>query len=118
MAKRVDRNQPEIVKLWRELGYEVRVTSDLGGGFPDVVLGRWGLTIPCEIKSSARPSKDLTPLERAFFQTWPGLAILVHSPESVMQWHALLNDAVMNSGDTLATLREYRNNVLMQVQKG
>lgn len=42
---RIDTNQPDLVKLWRDLHLSVHHTYQLGGGFVDTVLGCPGLTI-------------------------------------------------------------------------
>ena len=37
-ARKVDRNQAEIVQLFRDLGASVAITSSAGDGFPDIVV--------------------------------------------------------------------------------
>src|SRR5688572_22293101 len=44
-AKRVDGNQNIIVKALRNQGASVAITSALGQGFPDIVVGAKGLTL-------------------------------------------------------------------------
>lgn len=41
-AAKTDDNQKEIVAAFRRLGFTVAVTSALGQGFPDLVVGKWG----------------------------------------------------------------------------
>jgi hypothetical protein len=43
--KRVDRNQPEIVKAVRKAGATVGHTHEIGKGFPDIVIGCEGLSL-------------------------------------------------------------------------
>lgn len=43
--KRVDRNQPEIVKALREAGASIGHLHAVGQGMPDVVVGVEGLTL-------------------------------------------------------------------------
>ena len=75
-AKRIDRNQPEIVKLFRELGAKVAITSDAGNGFPDLVVQfrdprrkNYNLeTLLVEIKDPLQPpgGRQLTPKQKEF----------------------------------------------------
>ncbi len=39
MPKRIDTNQPQIAADLRKLGFLVHITSDLGRGFGDIVVG-------------------------------------------------------------------------------
>ena len=74
--KRVDANQSEIVDLFRSLGARVFVASDVGGGFPDLVVQyhfpqrRWHSleTLLVEVKDSAKPpsKRQLTDEQKAF----------------------------------------------------
>lgn len=50
-GRRVDKVQPEIVKELRSDGYSVILTSRAGGDAPDVIVGKYGLTVMGEIKS-------------------------------------------------------------------
>lgn len=45
MPKRIDANQPLLVRSWRDTGASVAHTHVIGGGFPDVVVGVRGLTL-------------------------------------------------------------------------
>lgn len=69
-AKRVDVNQSQIVKIFREGGCSVFVTSTVAGGFPDLVVGKNGKTHLVEIKSS-RTAK-FTPAQDLFILNWKG----------------------------------------------
>lgn len=74
MPKRVDRNQTEIVQILRDMGVSVAVTSDLGQGFPDLVLGICNRNYLVEVKDGSKPpsKRVLTPDERKFFNSWKG----------------------------------------------
>ena len=37
---RSDDNQTEIVKVYRQLGWHVVITNQVGDGFPDLVVGK------------------------------------------------------------------------------
>ena len=77
-AKKIDRNQPEIVQLFRDLGAMVSVTSAVGGGFTDLVVqfrrpcNGHIVTLLVEIKDGElSPSRQaLTPLQIVFHTAW------------------------------------------------
>lgn len=66
---RVDPNQPAIVAALRRAGCSVAVTSQLGNGFPDLVVGRLGRNYLLELKG---PGGKLTAQEREFSAAWDG----------------------------------------------
>lgn len=84
-AKRVDRNQREIVRRLREHGLSVLITSDLGHGAPDLVAGLSGMTFLFEVKDGAKiPSKQkLTPMEQKFSEEWRGHYEILKSLDDV-----------------------------------
>jgi hypothetical protein len=61
--RRVDRNQVAIVKVLRDMGAQVFVTSSVGHGFPDLVVGWKGAVALVEIKFG---DETLTPDELEF----------------------------------------------------
>jgi hypothetical protein len=73
-AKRIDANQNEIVNQLRKIGASVFITSMIGKGFPDIIVGCRGINFLIELKDSSKPNsaKKLTPDEQAFFDTWKG----------------------------------------------
>ena len=83
---RVDKNQPEIVKAFRQLGYGVAHTHQAGAGFPDIVIGKHGINVLVEIKDGDEvPSaRMLNPKQRKFHFCWPGLRCVITSTEDVM----------------------------------
>lgn len=55
---RTDENHREVRDGLRKLGWTVRDTSSVGGGFPDLTVSRWGWTDLVEVKrASARGRK-------------------------------------------------------------
>lgn len=73
-AKKIDDNQKIIVKQLRRCGVSVAVTSMLGKGFVDLVLGWRGRNYLIELKdgSKSESRKKLTPDEQEFFDGWKG----------------------------------------------
>jgi len=73
-AKKIDTNQNDIVKHLRKCGASVHITSMLGGGFPDLVVGVGGKNFLIELKDGDKTEsrKRLTPDEVKFFDRWNG----------------------------------------------
>jgi len=77
-AARTDANQSKIVDALRKVGASVHITSSLGGGFPDLVVGLNGKTTLLEVKTS---TGTLTEPEQKFFDEWRGEAYIVRTVE-------------------------------------
>lgn len=75
----VDANQSAIVEYARKLGFSVFITAKLGGGFPDLVLGKHGKNYLVEVKDGSKsPSaRKLTAPEQKFFDEWRGQVCVV-----------------------------------------
>ena len=65
---RTDANQPQVVKALRDAGATVAITSMVGDGFPDLVVGFRGETLLIEVKDGSKPKSEqaLTPDEEDF----------------------------------------------------
>jgi len=90
-AKRIDANQPEIVKALRKIGCSVAVTSAAGDGFPDIVVGRTDIhgnkrNWLIEIKDGEKiPSeRKLTKDQVKFHNGWKGQIAVVTSAEEAI----------------------------------
>jgi hypothetical protein len=87
--RKVDANQPEIVKAFRQLGCEVAITSRLGQGFPDLIVGKPKLRkmLMVEIKDGAKPpsARKLTEDEQKFRDAWAGSYAVVESIPDVVR---------------------------------
>lgn len=75
-----DANQPIIVKALRKVGASVAITTEVGGGFPDLVVGYRMETHLLELKV---PGGKLRPTQVEFHRDWHGKPI--HVVESVEQ---------------------------------
>lgn len=86
MPKRVDSNQPAIVQALRQAGCSVALTHMVGRGFPDVVVGRQGLSYLLEIKDGDLPpsKRRLTPDEERWHADWDGHVCIVESIEDAL----------------------------------
>ncbi len=78
---KVDANQSEIVQALRAVGASVAITSSLGNGFPDLVVGFRQRNYLLEVKDGNKPPSKrlLTEEEQRFFKTWSGSAYKVES---------------------------------------
>jgi Holliday junction resolvase len=78
---RVDSNQKQLVKELRAIGASVAITSNIGNGFVDIVVGYKGVNYLFEIKDGEKvPSqRKLTPDEVEFFAKWSGNCHVVHN---------------------------------------
>ena len=93
MPKRVDANQTKLVQAFRALGLTVAITSGVGDGFPDIVVG--GL-MPCMCGSAHRVKQTkiveiksltgiLTPDQKEFHAIWRGQVDIIRTEEDVFQ---------------------------------
>ena len=82
LIARTDANQVEIVKALRDMGANVMILAQLGGGIPDLLCGYLGKTYlwECKVKGGG-----LTDDEAEFFANWRGgHAHVIHSAEEAV----------------------------------
>lgn len=86
--RKVDANQKEIVKAFRDKGMSVLVMSSLGKGAPDIAVGAKGMTFFFEIKDGKKPrsATKLTDCESKFFDSWKGHVAIIHSVKEVEEF--------------------------------
>lgn len=97
--RKVDKNQPAIVKRFRDHGCTVCILSSVGNGIPDILISKvinrakglypWSALV--EIKDGSKPpsARKLTPDEQAFHDKWQGEIYVISTLEEV--------DALINS---------------------
>jgi Holliday junction resolvase len=85
---RVDANQPEIVKALRDIGCSVAIISNVGGGVPDLLVGRNGCNILLEIKDGTRKPSEraLSDDEQTFMESWRGQYEIAESVQFAVQY--------------------------------
>ena len=90
---RIDANQPEIVKAFRKYGCHVAITSNVGQGFPDIVVSYKGFTALVEIKDGSKPpsARKLTTAEAKFKDEFEGWYAIVESTDDVIKLFAKMN---------------------------
>lgn len=95
---RTDSNQSEIVAAFRQAGASVAITSALGHGFPDLVVGFRGRNLLVEVKpGDAKDPRQhqLSEDEQRFVDGWRGQYQKVESIEDAL---ALLFDVARERG--------------------
>ena len=86
-ARKIDDNQNEIVKMLRRIGCSVAITSMVGKGMPDLLIGFRKKNFLFELKDGNKTEsrKRLTPDEEKFFNTWQGQVNKVESFEEILK---------------------------------
>lgn len=83
---RKDSNQTPIVEALRLAGATVAITSGLGSGFPDLVVGFRAANFLLEIKDGDAPmsQRRLTPDEQKWHDEWRGKVWTVMSVKDAL----------------------------------
>lgn len=91
-AARTDANQKQIVEAIRKTGASVEVTSSVGKGFPDIVVGFRNKNYLFEIKDPSKPpsKRDLTPEQRIFHNLWYGHVKVIHTADDAFREMGLM----------------------------
>lgn len=81
LAARVDANQKEVIAAFRRLGCSVLPLHTVGGGCPDICVGKNKKSILVEIKdgSKVKSARALTKDEQKFHEEWLGSLFIVES---------------------------------------
>lgn len=98
-----DENQKGIVDLARSIDAKVEITTGVGGGFPDLVIGFRNQTHLAEIK---KPGEDLRKSQQLFVQRWPAPVWKIETGQQLVD--ALLKADRTERGHILMLLREAR----------
>jgi hypothetical protein len=85
-AAKIDRNQPEIVEALRAIGCSVQPLHSVGGGCPDLLVGKHGRNVVLEVKDGRRPpsERQLTDDQIEWHATWRGSVFVVSSVEDAL----------------------------------
>ena len=74
--RKKDANQNEIVAALGKVGASVIDASAIGGGFPDLIVGRAGKTYLIEVKNPKTKGK-LNALQKRWHKDWRGSPVQV-----------------------------------------
>lgn len=93
-ARRVDSNQAEIVAAFRFHGCSVKLMHAAGKGFPDLAVGRAGITTLVEVKAGKGKLNDR---QKEWLDDWTGghdIARDIGDVERIVarlrDWHLIL----------------------------
>lgn len=80
-ASKIDDNHTEIVNALRKAGCSVASTAGVANGFPDIIVGRFGINYLLEIKDGNKPKsyQRLTAAQKRWHERWRGQAAVVTS---------------------------------------
>ena len=87
-AAKIDSNQKAIVKSLRGIpGVTVEITSMMGKGFVDIIVGYKGVNYLVELKDGNKPpsQRKLTPDEDIWHSKWTGQKAVCNSFEEVFK---------------------------------
>jgi hypothetical protein len=89
-AAKVDANHQEIVAAFRKFGCSVLPLHTVGGGCPDICVGKNRKSVLVEIKDGNKPpsARALTKDEQKFHDEWKGSLFVVEGIGDVI---ALVN---------------------------
>ena len=78
-ARKIDRNQTEVVEALREIGASVQILSAVGKGCPDLLCGYRGSNYLLEVKDGKLPpsGRRLTPDQKEWHAKWHGQVVVV-----------------------------------------
>lgn len=87
IARRTDRNQPEIVKAFRKHGFMVLHLHEVGKGVFDLMVAKHGINLFVEVKDHSKPpsARQLTPKQKRWHFTWTGARCVVTRVEHVTE---------------------------------
>lgn len=80
-AARRDENQGEIEQAFRQAGCSVLDLSRVGGGCPDLLVARAGVSVLVEVKTA---TGALRQSQECFLRDWRGRAEVVRSVDDVL----------------------------------
>jgi hypothetical protein len=83
--RKVDDNQPEIVRALRSCGFSVACCHVVSKGFPDIAVARNGIMMLVEIKDGKKPksARQLTRDEMTFKENWKAYIPILESLDDV-----------------------------------
>lgn len=82
----MDANHNAVADYLERMGWSVESTAAMGGGFPDLLVGRPGFSVLVEVKDGAKPpsARKLTVPQAKFAERWTGPLIVATSPQDAL----------------------------------
>jgi Holliday junction resolvase len=86
-AAKVDANQAELVKIMRDMGVSVEITSAAHDGMTDLVVGFGGISVLVEVKDGSKPPsvRKLTPKQVEFHSRFMGAITVIETVDQAIQ---------------------------------
>lgn len=84
---KIDANQPEIVRVLRQIGCSVQSLAQLGKGVPDLLVARNGSMWLMEVKDGAKPpsGRKLTRDETRWMLGWKAYVHVVTCADDALK---------------------------------
>jgi Holliday junction resolvase len=82
-AAKADKNQSKIVDAFRRMGFSVQHLHTVGGGVPDLLIGRSGFNFLVEVKDGDKAK--LTPEQIKWHNEWRGQVAIVRNLDDVVK---------------------------------
>jgi hypothetical protein len=91
-AARVDDNQGVIVDAFRQLGASCVLSHAAGEGMTDLIIGKHGITVLCEVKDGDKPpsAQKKTPSQVIFHNEFKGAITTVNCVDDVQALISLM----------------------------
>lgn len=85
---KIDGNQREIVDALVQVGCSVSSASEVGDGFPDLVIGYLARSGPrCTVAEVKRPKGKLTDDQVRWRCKWVGPFVIFRTVDDALMWH-------------------------------
>ncbi len=84
-AAKVDANQKRIVKILRDIGCSVQPLHAVGGGVPDLLVGRDSRNWLLEVKNLEGRGNKLTEPQVKWHECWRGSVLTVTNAEDAIR---------------------------------
>jgi Holliday junction resolvase len=81
-AKKVDSNHADIAQAFRSCGCSVFSIASIGGGAPDLVVGKYDCNMLVEVKTD---DGELNDLQEQFWDRWLGRIVIARDMDDVQK---------------------------------
>lgn len=100
-AARKDANHEEIAEVFKTFGFSVADTSQLGNGFPDMVVGWLSANLLVEVKDGSKPlsRRRLSEEEQAFHDRWLGPILVVETETQALEIARTLKEEICRENE-------------------
>lgn len=102
-ASKKDGNHHEMVAALQKAGIAVLDVSNMGYGFPDLIVARRGLNLLVEIKNPENRygRRGLNKLQRSWANAWPASVYVLKTIDDVVRFANLQDDGLIYKRDAV-----------------